>query len=112
VHTYSQGAIVAHPESFSGASVDKRRGRAEDRRMGDRLTALEENVASLKGDVALIRSNYATKEDIAKLAEQIARSKADMLEMINTQTWKYITWTTSAMALMTTTVYFIARNVH
>jgi len=103
---------MAHRDPSSGAPVDKRRGRAEDRRMADRLTALEENVACLKGDVAVIRSNYATREDIAKLAEQIAGSRADTLGMINAQTWKYITWTTSAMALMTTAVYFIARNVH
>jgi hypothetical protein len=103
---------MTHRESSSGASVDNRRGRAEDRRMADRLTALEENVACLKGYVALIRSDYATREDIAKLAEQIAGSKADMLGMINAQTWKYITWTTGAMALMTTAVYFIARNTH
>jgi len=123
---------MSDPETSTGASVDKRRGRAEDRRMADRLTALEENVACLKGDVAmirsnyatredlaklagdvaLIRSNYATREDIAKLAAQIAQSKADMLEVINSQTWKYVTWTTGAMALMTTAVFFIARNVH
>lgn len=102
---------MPHRDPSSGASVDNRRGRAEDRRMADRLTALEENVAIVKCDIALIRSNYATKEDMATLAGQIAKSRVEMLETINAQTWKYVTWTTGAMALMTAAVFFIARNV-
>jgi hypothetical protein len=96
---------MTNPEAFSGASVDNRRGRAEDRRMADRFVSMEKDIATLTADVANIRANYATKADLAKL-------ESTMYEGINAQTWKLVTWITSAMALMTTAVYFIARNVH
>ena len=66
---------------------------------------MEKDIATLVADVANIRSNYATKEDLAQL-------ESAMYKVINEQTWKLVTWTTGAMALMTTAVYFIARNVH
>lgn len=113
------------PNSPPGAAVDNRHRRADDRHMDNRLTTLEANVAVLKQDVALIRSNYVTKDDIAVLREDVAliRSnyatkedivsiKVSMLEVMNAQTWKFVTWTTAAMGLWSAGIYFIARNVH
>jgi hypothetical protein len=96
---------MTHREPFSGASIDNRRGRADDRRMADRFALVEKDIATLATDVANIRANYATKEDLAKL-------ESAMYKVINAQTWKLVTWTTSAMAVMTAAVYFIAHNVH
>lgn len=73
--------------------------------MEDRLTSMERDLVAVKADVATIRSNYATKADLANV-------QVEMLKVMNAQVIKFVTWVTSAMALMTTAVYFIARNVH
>ena len=96
---------MPHRDPSSGASVDNRRGRAEDRRMADRLALMEKELATLAADVANIRLDYATKADLAQL-------ESALYKVINEQTWKLVTWTTGAMALITAAVYFIARNVH
>lgn len=60
-------------------------------RTGERLTAIER-------DIAVMRGNYATKEDLHKT--------------INEQTWKLITWTTGLGAALVAITFFLARNVH
>jgi len=66
----------------------------------ERIVKLETDMSSIKTDVAVIRSNYTTKEDLHK--------------EINAQTWKFVTYTTSLFvtiggALVAAT-YFIAKH--
>ncbi len=177
------------PPEYSN-SIDNRPRRADDRRMEDRLSALEQHVATMTVDLAIVRSNYATKQDIADLRAEMGTMKAEtatefgnvhaqlgtmraetaaefgkvyaqlgtmraetaaefgkiyahlgtmraetaaefgkvyaqlgtmraetaaefgtLRAELNTQFWRLVTWMTSAMALMTGGVYFIARYV-
>lgn len=43
--------------------------------MNERITALEKDMAAVKTDLAVIRSNYVTKEDLAR---EIGSLRADM----------------------------------
>ena len=58
-------------------------------------------MTQLKADLAVILSNYATKQDIADL-------RAEFQKEINALTWKMYGFATVLVAA----VYFIARNVH
>ena len=97
--------------------------------MEDRLSVLEQHVSTITVDLAVVRSNYATKQDIADLraesAAEFGKVHAAMGAMraetaaefgklraeMNTQFWRTVTWTTSAMTLVTGGIYFIARYV-
>jgi uncharacterized membrane protein YcjF (UPF0283 family) len=70
-------------------------------------------------DRATLRENSTTRQDLAKVRDEvagvretIAKSEARIHEAMNAQTWRYVSWTSSLMALMVAAVYFIARNVH
>lgn len=56
-----------------------------------------ERLAALERDVSIIKSNYATREDLYKA--------------INDQTWKIIGVTITFGTLLSGVVFFIARNV-
>jgi hypothetical protein len=58
-----------------------------------RLTSLEREVVSLKQDVAIIRSNYATKGDLYKA--------------INGQTWRLVTFVCGFGTALVTATWFI-----
>jgi len=60
--------------------------------MNERITAAERDLASLKTDVAVIRSNYVTKEDLQR--------------ELHDHTWRII----GPIAALTAAVFFIARN--
>jgi len=66
-----------------------------------RLDVLERDMAQVKADLAVILSNYATKQDIADL-------RVEFQKEINVLTWKMYGFGTALVAV----VYFIARNVH
>ena len=61
-----------------------------------RIARLEEDVAAVKMDVAVIRSNYATKEYIQK--------------ELNAQTWRLITFVCGFGTVLAGAIYFIAAN--
>jgi septal ring factor EnvC (AmiA/AmiB activator) len=114
---------MTQPESQPGAGLDNRQAENQYRRMEDRLARIETDVATLKADVASLREHSATKEDLAnvrdeiatanlRLSAEIAKSESRLYQAINAQTWRLVTWMTSAMALMTAAVYYLARNVH
>jgi hypothetical protein len=50
-----------------------------------RLDALERDMTQLKADLAVILSNYATKQDLANLREEL---RVEIHKEINALTWK------------------------
>lgn len=78
------------------------------RRGGDD-DGMEERLRNLERDVAVIKSNYATKEDLQALGRTFEKSLSE-------QTWKIIGWGTGVMATVSTALvaaaFYIARNVH
>lgn len=66
-----------------------------------RLVTLENDMSKVKTDLAVILSNYATKQDIAEL-------RVEFQKEMNALTWKMYGFGT----LLVAAVYFIARNVH
>jgi maltooligosyltrehalose synthase len=113
IHTANGNAM--HSDPPTGADVDNHPAAGEYQRMENRLTAVEHTLAAVQTDVAVIRSNYVTKEDLAsvrlELKEQIAKSSDELHKAINEQTWRLVTWVTTAMALYSGAIYFIARHV-
>jgi ABC-type metal ion transport system substrate-binding protein len=76
--------------------------------MEARITALEsiaektlERLTMLEVDVAVIKSNYATKEDIAKIKEDIAKSEGTLLK-----------WFIGTAVTMTSLAFAAAKFLH
>ena len=91
-------------EPPSRADIDNRSNEGEYQRMENRLTAVEHALAAVQADVAVIRSNYATKEDVSQV-------RVDLLREMNSQTWRVVTWVTAAMGLYSGLIYLIVRQV-
>lgn len=56
----------------NSARVDAIRRKEDDRRMESHLESLDKRMAAVETDVAVIRSNYATKADVAALHSSVA----------------------------------------
>jgi hypothetical protein len=63
-----------------------------------------ERLGAIEKDVSIIKSNYATKEDLA-------RQNADVFKAMNDQTWKIIGAMITFGTLLSGIVFYIARNV-
>lgn len=70
-------------------------------------TKIDERLAALECDVAVIRSNYVTKEDLYR---ELSAMKSDLLQEINRQTWRFITFTTGGATVLVSATYFIATH--
>lgn len=71
--------------------------------MDTETTKIEERLGALERDMAIIKSNYATKEDLHRM-------KSDLLHEMNAQTWRFITFMTGVAALLVSATYFIATH--
>ena len=79
--------------------------------MDARVTKLEalaektgERLVVIERDVAVIKSNCATREDLQA-------AKADLHKAMNDQTWKIITWMTGISTALVAATFFLARFV-
>jgi hypothetical protein len=93
------------------ARIDNSGGPPHDGDMDARVTKLEliaektsERLATIERDVEVIRSNYATKEDLAL-------TKADLQAAIGAQTWRIITFVAGFYAALAASVYYIATHI-
>ena len=99
-----------------------------------KIASLDADMSSVKTELAVLRSNHANKDDIAKIAAKVATkddlaavaaelgtvkldvaviratyaTKEDLLKAINTLTWKMYGFGT----LLAAVAFFIAKNVH
>jgi hypothetical protein len=91
-----------------GRSLDNEGNAPEDGRMEERMDRVEQRLAALERDVAVIRSNYVTKEDLysqnAKLIEETYRA-------INSQTWRLVSFVCGFGTALVTATFFIATHV-
>ena len=77
----------SHEPPLPRRPVDSDRRSGDDGRMEVRLSKLEslaeqalERISALELDVAVIKSNYATCEDIAKIREDLAKMEGTLLK--------------------------------
>ena len=63
-----------------------------------------ERLGAIEKDVSIIKSNYATREDLQA-------AKADLHKAMNDQTWKIITWMTGISTALVAATFFLARFV-
>ena len=63
-----------------------------------------ERLGVIERDAAIIKSNYATREDLQA-------AKADLHKAMNDQTWKIITWMTGISTALVAATFFLARFV-
>lgn len=92
------------PTPQDPAQLDMLFRHAEYQSMLNRIVKLEQDVTELKKDMEelkiamnVIRSNYATKADVAEIHKAL-----------HAQTWRLIGFA----SLLVAVVYYIARNVH
>ncbi|MCP4615975.1 MAG: hypothetical protein GY844_06025 [Bradyrhizobium sp.] len=69
-----------------------------------KLGSIENAVAELKTDVAVIKSNHSTRADVSEVSSQLRKE-------LNDQTWKFIIATLGISSALTAAVFFIAKNV-
>lgn len=74
---------------------------------GDTKLRHERRVATLEQNVAVVMSNYATKEDMARLETQIVRMETQMARMET----RLIKWVIGAMAASIVSVIGTALSV-
>jgi hypothetical protein len=91
------------------ASLDFLPRRANDRAMLSRIINLEKEMVAVRTTVEVIRSNYVTKEDLARV-EGILRSQ--LHQELDKQTWRFVGFVTVVSSALTAAVFFIARSVH
>ena len=83
--------------------------------LSQRVTKLESlaekasvQLTTLEKDLAVIKSNYVTKDDLSRVEGSI---RADMHKEFTAQTWRIIGAMLTFGSLLTAATYFIARNV-
>ena len=76
--------------------IDNQTIKEDDKNMETRIEQLEKDMALVKTDVAVIRSNYCTKEDLHR--------------EISVQTWRLVIFTCGFGSALVASVYFIAKH--
>lgn len=97
-------------EGHKRRSFDGGGGGGYDQPMEERVKKLEdlvsktvERVVNIERDVAVMRSNYATKEDIKGIA-------VDLHKELSAQTWKLVTFVCGFGGALVAATYYIAKH--
>ena len=74
------------------------------KKLEDLVERTGERIVNIERDTAVVRSNYSTKDDMAKLG-------LAMQAEINTQTWKLVTFVCGFGTALVAATYFIATHI-
>jgi hypothetical protein len=85
-------------------SLDSDNHQPEDGDMEARLIKVEERLAAVERDVAVIRSNYVTRDDLQALQVALFRE-------LDAQTWRLVTFVCGFGTALVAATYFIATHV-
>lgn len=88
--------------------VDNRGASRDDGNMEQRLTALEQANFETRDRLARIETqmgSIASKEDVAL-------TKSALQQVINDQTWKFVTWTTTIAIALIGATFTVAKLIH
>lgn len=77
--------------------------------MDTETTKIEERLGALERDVAVIKSNYVTKDDLQR---ELGATKSELSKEMNRQTWRFISFTTGISAALVSATCFIATHSH
>lgn len=75
--------------------------------MEARLVKVEERLAALERDVAVIRSNYATREDLQR---ELGGLQGALLKEMNNLTWRLVTFVCGFGTVLVSATYFITTH--
>lgn len=75
---------------------------------------IDERLGVIERDVAVIKSNYATRDDLYAMKEEL-RSQVHgvekmLLQEMNRQTWRFITFMSVLSTALVSATYFIATH--
>jgi hypothetical protein len=79
----------------------------EDEGMEARLIKVEERLAAVERDVAVIRSNYATREDLQR---ELGGLQGALLKEMNNLTWRLVTFVCGFGTVLVSATYFITTH--
>jgi chromosome segregation ATPase len=115
--------LLVHSSQLSSLEHEVAKGAASVAELAAKFEVLEDSVATLKVDVEVIRSNYATKADLANLEAQMARMETGLISRMSQLETGLITrmsqletgllkWFISTWLAMAGTTFAIVKFVH
>ena len=104
--------LLVHSSQLSSLEHEVAKGAASVAELAAKFEVLEGSVAKLKVDVEVIRSNYATKADLANLEAQMARLETGMISRMSQLETGLVKWFIFTWLAMAGTTFAIVKFVH